>query len=134
MPKIKGVDVLIKVEDSAMPGTYVAVGGQRGATINRSAEAIDTTTKDSSGWKENEYGMKEWGLDCDGLLIESDAAYVDLEDAFMNGTKVKVELSLPGGTKYSGTALVTDFPIELPYDDTVTYSVALQGDGALVKA
>ena len=33
---------------------------------------------------------------------------------------------------FGGLAIVTDYPIEAPYDDAVTYSITLQGKGALV--
>lgn len=126
MPKVKGVDVLVKIASNSL-------GGQRGASLNRSSETIDSTTKDSNGWKENEYGIKEWSVDCDGLFVESDAAYEALETAFIDGTKVSLEIAFPSGLKYSGSALITDFPLEAPYDDNVTYSVSFQGDGALTK-
>ncbi|SHK48969.1 phage major tail protein, TP901-1 family [Paramaledivibacter caminithermalis] len=129
----KGVDFVIKIEDGGLPGTYNILGGQRGATLNRSSETIDITTKSSSGWRENEASIKEWSIEADGLLVESDTAFSDLESAYMNGTKVLVELATAAGNKYSGEALITDFPIEAPYDDTATYSVTLQGTGALTK-
>ncbi|WP_069649639.1 phage major tail protein, TP901-1 family [Caloranaerobacter ferrireducens] len=130
----KGVDFVIKIEDSGNPGTYILLGGQRGATLNRSTETIDVTTKDSNGWRESEASIKEWSIEADGLLIESDTAYSQLETAYMNGTKVKVELNTAGGSKYTGDAIITDFPIEMPYDDAATYSVTLQGTGPLTKA
>ena len=125
MAKIKGIDVLVKVGANA-------IGGQRGATLNRSGEAIDATTKDSAGWKENLAGLKEWSVDCDGLLVVDDTAYDALETAFMASEAVTIEIAMPSGKKYSGSALVTDFPIEAPYDDSVTYSVSFIGTGALI--
>ena len=126
MPKVKGVDVVIKI------GTDL-LAGQRSATLNRAGETIDVTTKDSNGWKESEPGLKEWSIDCDGLFVESDTAYEALETAFINGDKVSVELGMPSGLKYSGQAIITDFPLEAPYDDNVSYSVAFAGDGELTK-
>ena len=43
MSAIKGLDVLIKV------GSQV-VGGQRNASLEMSAETIDTTEKSTGGW------------------------------------------------------------------------------------
>ena len=43
MSAIKGLDVLIKV------GSTV-VGGQRNASLEMSAETIDTTVKSTGGW------------------------------------------------------------------------------------
>ena len=52
MAEIKGVDVLIKI------GSQV-IGGQRNATIEMSAETIDTTTKSSGGWYLTQFHSKE---------------------------------------------------------------------------
>lgn len=123
---IKGIDVLIKIGAAE-------IGGQRGATLNRSGETIDATTKDSSGWKENIAGLKEWGVDCDGLVVVDDTAYAALEAAFMASSEVTVEVAMPSGKKYSGSGIITDFPIEAPYDDGVTYSVSIVGNGELTQ-
>lgn len=123
----KGVDFIVKV------GTNV-LGGQRGATLNRTADTIDTTTKASNEWRESEASIKEWGIDADGLLVEDDVAYLALEAAYMAGTKVNIELETAAGNKYSGQAIITDFPVEAPYDDAATYSVSFMGTGPLAKA
>lgn len=123
----KGIDFLVKI------GTSV-LGGQRGATLNRGKDTIDTTTKQSGGWKEFESGLKEWGVEADGLLVEDDIAYAALEAAYLDDTAVTVEIATPSGAKYSGSALITDFPIEMPYEAEASYSVTFQGTGPLVKA
>ncbi len=124
MAKVKGVDVLIKI------GT-VTVGGQRGATLNIAADTIDVTTKDSNGWKENEPSFKEWSIDFDGLWVVDDEGLAAIRSAILNGTTVSALVSMPNGDTYGGTAIVTEFPIEAPYDDNVTYSGALTGSGEL---
>lgn len=127
MAKLAGVDVLVYI------GTDV-VGGQSGATLNRSAETIDTTSKDAGGWAESIVGIKNWSIECEGFIVESDIALEALETAWNNRTTVSVEIRFPGGTgkkKYTGTAYVTEFPVEFPQDDAVTYKITLQGTGAL---
>jgi len=124
MAKVKGVNVLIKIGE-------LTVGGQRGATLNMAADTTDVTTKDSNGWKENELGFKEWGIEFDGLWVVDDAALTALQTAFMNDTPLSASMEMPNGDAYSGTALLTEFPIEAPYDDNVTYSGSLTGTGAL---
>ena len=126
---ISGVKVTVYIKDA----TGKVLGGQRGATLNRSAETMDATTKDGAGWQENVAGLKSWGIDCDGVFVESDVAYELLEAAFLNGDNVVAYVELPSGTKYEGTCIVADLPIEAPYDDLTTYSVTLTGTGALVK-
>ena len=64
-----------------------------------------------------------------------------LEDAFVSGTPVTVEFVLSddtaiasGDTKgFTGSALIVDFPLEAPHDDSVTFSLTLQGTGALAE-
>lgn len=121
----RGVDFVITIGSDVL-------GGQRGATLNRGVDTMDATAKASAGeWKENEIGFKSWGIDADGLVVESDAAFVALEAAFAAGTKVTVTLTTPANNTYTGTAIITDFPIDAPYDDMATYSISLLGDGAL---
>lgn len=129
MAKISGMKVKLYIEDAT---TGKLLAGQRNATLNRSAESIDATSKDTAGfWKESVAGFKEWSIEADGAFVESDVAYGLLETAFLNSENVNVYLELPSGTKYKGNATITDFSLEAPYDDLVTYSLSLQGSGAL---
>jgi TP901-1 family phage major tail protein len=135
MAKIAGVDVLLKVETGvdATSGTvtYTVLGGQSGATLNRSAETIDVTSKDAQGWAESIAGVKSWSIECEGFIVEDDTALTKLEDAFNARTKLKAQIVFPSGKKYEGDVFITDFPMEFPQDDAVTFSVTLQGTGAL---
>lgn len=134
MAQIKGIDIAISVNTgTAEVPVYTKVGGQRGATLNRSAETMETTSKDSDDFKEFEYGFKEWSLDADGLFVVDDAGFAALEDAYMTSEKVKVQVAMPSGIKYSGMAIISDFGLEFPYDDMTTYSATLQGSGVLAK-
>lgn len=130
----KGLDflVLINTGTSAAP-SFKPIAAQRGATLNRSAETLDVTSKDSEGWKENLAGLKEWSIDADGLLVESDKGFKALEDAYMNSEKIKIQLQTASGNKYEGDAIIVDAPIEAPYDDVATYSFSFTGAGKLTK-
>lgn len=112
--------------------TYVPVGGQRGGKLNRSADTVDVTTKDGNGWKESRTGLKEWSIDGDGIFIENNEGYLLIEEAFLNNKVVVVRMATEG-LKYEGEAVITDFPLDMPFDNEVTYSVKLQGTGALKK-
>ncbi len=130
-----GMDILLKVNvaDSGSPANYVAIAGQRGATLNRSRDTIDTTCKDSAGgWKTSIAGMGEWSIDTDGILIDGDANFAKLEQAFLNREILKVQM-VNSKTKagYEGDVVITDFPLEAPYDDAMTYSLSLAGAGEL---
>jgi len=132
MAKEKGLDILVSLNTGthAVP-VWVVLGGQRGATLNRSGEVIDMTDKNSAGWKENAAGFKEWSVDCDGFYVTTDTAFTALETAYENGTQVEIKVAKTAGISYIGYAIITDFPVELPYDDAMTYSISFTGTTAL---
>lgn len=130
--KVAGVDVLLKVKKGA---SYVAVGGQKGASLSRSAETIDVTDKNSEGWAESIVGVKSWSVDCDGFVCLGDEAYELLETAFENREAIEIEIKVGDETGFTrtGSAVITDFPEEYPSDDAVTFSVSLQGASKLTR-
>lgn len=132
MAKEKGLDIIVSLNTGthATP-TWVALGGQRGATLNRSGEVIEITDKDSDGWKENLGGFKEWSIDCDGFYVTTDTAFTALETAFENGTQVEIKMAKTAGITYTGYAIITDFPVEVPYDDAMTYSISFTGTSSI---
>ena len=97
--------------------------------------AIEINSKSTEGgWKDSLAGMKEWSIDNDGLWVASDNAHKALATAFKTGNPVCVKV-YNGKTNtgmFGGLAVITDYPIEAPYDDAVTYSITLTGKGALV--
>ncbi|WP_276703942.1 MULTISPECIES: phage major tail protein, TP901-1 family [Romboutsia] len=130
--KIAGVDVLLMVE---IDGQKVAIGGQKGASLTRSAETIDVTDKTSGGWAESIMGLKSWSIECEGLVTLGDQGLEHLHTCFDNGTLIDASIKVGGneGYSYKGQVLITDFPEEYAQDDAVTYSVTLQGASALVR-
>jgi len=137
MAGISGFDAVVKV-NTGTPASpvYTTVAGQRGATLNMSISTIDITSKDSDGWEEALLNLKSWSIEFDALVVESNAAYQTLRDIFLsaNPSAVLVQLVTADGTTYSGSALLTEFPHNLPYDDAETYKVTLKGTGPLTKS
>lgn len=124
MSAIKGLDVLIKV------GSQV-VGGQRNASLEMSAETIDTTVKTTGGWASKIPGIKSWTSSCDGVYFLSDAGLKAAQTAFMNGTAVNLEFSNSEGLSYSGQAVITSMSVEAGQEDIVSYTISFEGTGAL---
>lgn len=124
MSAIKGLDVLIKV------GSTV-VGGQRNASLEMSAETIDTTVKSTGGWAAKIPGMKSWTSSCDGVYFLDDAGLEAAQAAFMNGTEVKLDFSNSSGLAYSGQAVITSMSVEAGQEDVVSYTISFEGTGAL---
>lgn len=136
MAKIAGVDVLLKVKTAT--DTYTTLGGQTGATLNRSSASIDTTDKNSGGWSEAIAGIRTWSIDCDTFVTLGNTASEALYTAFANRATVDVYIRIGSDTDatgyaYTGTAIITDFPEEYPQDDAVTLSISLQGASPLVR-
>lgn len=130
--KVAGVDVLLKLKKGS---SYVAVGGQKGASLSRSAETIDVTDKTSEGWAESIVGIKSWGLECDGFVTLGDEGFEALHEAFDSRLPLEVEIKVGGadGYTYTGSVVITDFPEEYPQDDAVSFSLSLSGASKLVR-
>ena len=124
MSAIKGLDVLIKV------GSQV-VGGQRNASLEMSAETIDTTVKTTGGWAAKIPGMKSWTSSCDGVYFLDDAGLSAAQTAFMSGTPVQLVFSNTDGLAYSGQAVITSMSVEAGQEDVVSYTISFEGTGAL---
>ena len=124
MAAIKGLDVLIKV------GSTV-VGGQRNASLEMSAETIDTTVKSTGGWASKIPGIKSWTSSCDGVYFVDDAGLEAAQAAFMNGTEVKLDFTNSSGLAYSGQAVITSMSVEAGQEDVVSYTISFEGTGAL---
>lgn len=131
--KVSGASVILKIKKDT---GYIPVGGQTGATINRSSDTIDVTNKVSDGYKEYVAGWKDWSVDCDAFVTLGDEGQELLEAAYEAGTAVEVDIRIGAdanakGVTYTGVALVTSLSTDLSQDDAVTYSLSLQGTGAL---
>lgn len=130
---VAGKDILLCVFDST-GADLMAVAGQRGLTINRSADSIEVNAKDSGGWKSKIVGLKEWSIDNDGLFVADDNSHKALGAAFEGGNPVCVKVVNIKASKslFGGLAYISSYPIEAPYDDAMTYTITLDGNGALV--
>lgn len=129
-----GKDLLLAIWNE--DGTQIlAVGGQQSLTINRSADTVEITSKDTQGgWKSYIAGMKEWSIDTEGIYVKDDESHKILSKAFDAGDPVCIKVYDNKQKKgmFGGLAVITDYPIEAPYDDSVTYSMTFSGMGKLV--
>lgn len=131
--KVSGASVILKVKKGE---TLIPIGGQTGATINRNAETVDVTNKVSEGYKEYVASWKDWSIDCDAFVTLGDEGQTELETYFAEGKAIDVSVRIGAdenvkGVTYTGKALITSLTTDLGQDDAVTYSLSLQGTGAL---
>jgi TP901-1 family phage major tail protein len=130
MAKIAGVDVLIYAD---VNGVQTILGGQSNCSLSREANIIETTSKDANGWAENMTGVLSWSVEAEGYVVVDDASFDALEDKFLAREAVTIEVRMPSGSMYTGKAYISEFPLEAPQDDAMTYSLTFTGDGALAK-
>ena len=125
--KIRGLEVLISVGGKVL-------GGQRGASLSMSADELDITDKNTTGYKKYLVGLKEWTISCDGLVCNGEEGYDALFNAFIAGDIVKVQFKQKEGDfGYEGDMVITSMDIDAQYDDALTYSCELKGAGDLTK-
>lgn len=120
---------------SADGSKLLALAGQQGLTITRSAETVEVTSKTTEGgWKSQIAGAKEWSIDTDGVYVMGAESHKQLGQMFENSELVCVKVIDKKEKKslFGGLACITDYSLEAPYDDAVTYSLALSGNGPLV--
>ena len=108
------------------------IGGQQNCSINRETETSDTTTKDSGVWSEAEAIGLSWSVDLDGLVVVGDQGLKALETAWENLQQVDVKYGTSTNYK-SGRAIITSLSSNSANKEKTTYSVSLQGVGALSK-
>lgn len=128
-----GKDLLLCVFNSD-GSTLYAISGQQSLSITRSADTIEITSKDTEGgWKSSMAGMKEWSIDNDGLYVNGAASHAALTKAFENSDPVCLQIYNQKTKKpmFGGLAAITDYSLDAPYDDAMTYSLSFQGMGAL---
>lgn len=129
-----GKDILLCIWD-ADGSNLLAIAGQQGLSINRSTDAIEVTSKDTEGgWRSKIAGMKEWSIDSDGVYVADDESHAALSSYFENGDLVCVKVVKNDTNKtglFGGLAVISDYSIDAPYDDSVSYSITLEGNGAL---
>lgn len=130
---VAGKDILLAIWN-ADGSKILAIAGQQSLSIGRSAETNEVVTKDSEGsWSAAIAGMKSWNIDTGGVYVADDESHQILGQAFENGDNVCVKIYNKKSKKgmLGGIACVTDYSLDAPYDDSMTYSLTLQGVGKL---
>jgi len=111
--------------------TWTLIGGQRGASMSRSTDEIDVSSKTTDGWKATLAGMKSWSVDLDGLMLLNDDGVDALEYAFIQGKLVFIKIQYPNKRYRTGWAAITDLSFETPHDGEASLTGTLSGNGVL---
>lgn len=133
MAKVKGKAIYISV---MLAATYQKVGGQKDASMSISQDPLDTTDKDSAGWKEKELGNRELTVDFDAFLIEDDTKWLELKKGLINlagdHQKCDCQIDTPD-YKYTGDFVMSGLSMAGPNEDMATVSFSLVSDGPIVE-
>jgi len=133
MAKVKGKAIYISVW---ITDAYVKVGGQKDASMAIAQDPMETTDKDSAGWKEKELGNRELTVDFDAFLIEDNAGWLELKKGLINlagdHQKCNCQVDTPA-YKYTGNFVMTGLSMAGPEADMATVSFSLVSDGPITE-
>jgi predicted secreted protein len=137
MPILNGTD--LKVYST---GTTNLVAFAQNCTLNINHSPREITNKESGGNKEILEGLRDFSIDIDGAYAWTNAAGAALAngaDDLVNSnilTRAKVDFifgdtATQNDVSYTGSGFITSMSITGGTEDTATYSLSIEGTGAL---
>ena len=141
MAIFNGSDLLLKISPSDGASTLELMHSQT-CSLSINVDTIDISTKDSAGNRTLIAGQKSFSLSADGLMdfagvagdTEPDEIFTQM---ITNRTAVTFNFGFDspatGEYSYSGSGIVTSMEITGGTEDAPTYSVSIEGTGALTQ-
>ncbi len=139
-------NVAIRVDGKVAGDT---IGFATSASLSVNMDLRDSTTKSSQGWQENLGGLKSWEISGDAFVdLGSDPtnandpwlsdsttnktvkAVQTIYDLWVAGAAIEVAFGNSGKHWY-GSGLITSLSIDAGVEENATYSITIQGTGAL---
>jgi len=135
MAKTQGKDILVYINTGTEESpVWTLVGGQKNASMDFSQSSIDTTDKDSNGWKERELGNREVKVDFDSFLIEDDEGWLELKKGLIGENHQKCHVKLETASyEYIGKFIMEDLNVEGANEDMGGVSFSLVSDGPVTE-
>lgn len=132
MAIVNATDIVVKINTTAGSSPTAEILHCTSASLSISREMRDSTTKSSQGWSESLAGLKSWEISGDGFVDFSGTNNVDALITEMLSASPAVEVSFgTAGQTYTGEAFITSISIDSGVEENATYSLTLQGTGAL---
>ena len=147
---ISGSNLVLGVDlDGNAPYSYTAVGGATTCTLNINQETIDVTNKESQGNKEFINGARSWTIDCEAYFTDGSADSADVPvggttadsgwyPVLESGDYIHVQFTnttgQAGARSYTGAWYITSISVNAGIGEWSTYSVSIQGTGALTDS
>lgn len=130
---IAGKDILLCIFN-ATGEKLLAIDGQQSLTLNREKEIIEINSKTiDGGWKTKAAGPKDWSIESDGMYSPTLESHQLLAQAYEEDEYVccKIVDNKRKKPLFGGLALIKEFNLEAPYDDSMTFEMTLEGCGKL---
>ena len=123
-----GTTVLVLVETST--GVFTAVGSQRDASIDRTGDFLDGSSKDSND-EEGQPGRRGSTVTLDACYVEDDAAYLKLVSLYESDPPAlcKLRKSEDGTDVQEADAVITAIGQRHPDNDISTVAMSFRVTG-----
>ena len=140
MPILNGTE--LKVYSS---GTTNLVAFAQNCTLNVNHSPREITNKESAGNKEILEGVRDFSIDIDGAYAWTDASGAaltngadDLLQTKLLASRLKVDFifgdtASTSDVSYAGSGYITSMSFTGGTEDTATYSMTIEGTGALTQ-
>ena len=140
MAIFNGTDLILTVSPSS-GGSNAKLMHATSCSLSVNVDAIDTSTKDSAGFRDIIGGQKAFSLSADGLMdfagVAADTEPDELFTQMMARTSVTFVFGLAspasGDYTYSGSGFITSLEMTGGVEDAPTYSVSIEGTGTLTQ-
>jgi len=143
MAIFNGTDLIIEIQEvNGAAAEYKLLHAQN-VSLSINVDTIDISTKDSAGFRDLLGGQKSFSISADGVYDVSPTAGTttdpsDLVTQMLARTAATFTFKYSGETTgdayYTGSAFVTSFEASGGVEDAPTYSVSLEGTGAITQS
>jgi predicted secreted protein len=126
-------------------GTTNLVAFAQNCTLNVNHSPREITNKESAGYKEILEGLRDYSVDIDGAYAWTNKSGVALTDGVDDTLETNVlnarqsvsfifgDTTSTSDISYSGNGYITSVSITGGTEDTATYSLTIEGTGALTQ-
>lgn len=118
-------------------GTFEKVAHSTDASISFSAETVDITSKDTSGYRDTLAGLRSWTANLTAFIdYSSSFGQEELVDKWIAGECVKVRFTTGVSTEvyYEGDATITSVELNSSgSEEAASFSLTLENAGPITK-
>ena len=126
---VKGSNATVSFEGDALAEC-------RNLVLHFTQQTIDVTSRDNNAWDDFLVGRRGWSVDFEGMYIYSDVGYKVLQNHYtdLSPAAITVVITMPDSKTFTGEAVLESMDLNMPYEDALTISGTLKGQGALTES